>query len=91
MLEGDQILRVLNIPITQNVEDRITQTLSSTKHTMSMLHDYRIGHRIELSHLWNGFNSISKILGIEMEYSRYMYEKVMYKIHARESSTALSA
>ena len=90
MLEGDQILRALNIPIVQNVEDRITQTLSSTKHTMSMFHDYRIGRRIELSHLWNGFDSISKILGIEMEHSRYMYEKVMSKVQARSSSTALT-
>ena len=90
MLEGDQILRVLDIPIIQNVDDRITQTLSSTKHTMSMLHDYRIGHRIELKHLWESFNSISKILGIEMKFSNYMYKKVMNKISARSNSIAKS-
>ena len=91
MEEGDQILRTLNIPIIQSVEDRITQTLSSSKHTMSMLHDYRTGHPIELSYHWDGFKKISEILGVKMEYSRYMYEKVISKIDARDSATALSA
>lgn len=91
MEEGDQILRTLNIPIIQSVEDRITQTLSSSKHTMSMLHDYRTGHPIELSYHWDGFKKISDILGVKMEYSRYMYEKVISKIDARDSATALSA
>jgi len=82
MLEGDQILDALNIPIVQSVEDRITQTLSSTEHTMSMLNDYKSGNQIELSYLWESFNSVCKIIGVEMEYSRSMYEKVMSKIFA---------
>lgn len=88
MFEGDQILRALNIPIIQSVEDRITQTLSSTKHTMSMLHDYRTGHPVELSHHWDSLNKIAKILGVKMEYSGCVYKKVMSKICARQSSTA---
>ena len=90
MLEGDQILSVLNIPIIQNIEDRISQTLSSTKHTMSMLNDYRKGKQIELDCLWEGFSSVCKILRIDMEFSKYMYEKVMDKVCTRQSSADLN-
>ncbi|MEW6008463.1 MAG: 2-dehydropantoate 2-reductase N-terminal domain-containing protein [Candidatus Omnitrophota bacterium] len=89
MIEGEQILRILNIPVIQEIEDRITQTLSSTKHTMSMLHDYRMGKQIELSALWQSFDSFCKILGINMGYSRDMYEKVMAKISAKKHATVL--
>jgi len=85
MLEGDQILEYLNIPIIQSVQSRITQTLSSTKHTMSMLHDFRIGKPIELKYLWEGFDSISKILGISMPYSEQTYQRVMAKISAHNT------
>ena len=80
MLEGDKILAMLGIPIIQSVEDRIDQTLSSTKHTMSMLHDYQAGTQIELEYLWDGFDKISKILSIKMPYSKRIYEKVMAKV-----------
>lgn len=86
MMEGDQILNALNIPIIQSVESRITQTLSSTKHTMSMLHDYQTGKPIELKYLWDGFDSISKILGISMPNSEQTYHRVMAKIDARNSN-----
>lgn len=86
MMEGEQILHILNIPIIQSIEDRISQTLSSTKHTMSMLNDYRKGRRIELEYLWEGFNRLCNILRIDMEFSKYMYDKVMAKICAQKSS-----
>ena len=79
MIEGEQIPNILNIPISQSIEARIDQTLSSTKHTMSMLHDYRLGRPIELSHLWDSFDRVSDILGIDLPYSRRMYQKVMAK------------
>lgn len=90
MIEGDQIPQILNLPITQDIEDRISQTLSSTKHTMSMLHDYRVGKQIELGDLWESFNAFSKILGIDMGYSRHIYEKVAAKISAKRNLTMLS-
>jgi len=83
MIECEQILQILNIPIIQEIEDRISQTLSSTKHTMSMLHDYRMGKQIELGDLWESFNSFCKILEIDMGYSRNMYKKVMAKISTK--------
>ena len=86
MTEGDQILKILGLPIIQSIEDRISQTLSSTKHTLSMLNDYKNGHQIELDYLWEGFNSFCKILKMDMEFSKYMYEKVMDKVCMRQSS-----
>ena len=86
MSEGDKILRAMNIPITQDVQSRITQTLSSTQHTMSMLHDYKNGRQVELEFLWDGFDKISSILKIELPYSKEIYEKVMTKIQAIGSS-----
>ena len=86
MTEGDQILKILDLPIIQSIEDRISQTLSSTKHTLSMLNDYKNGHQIELDYLWEGFNSFCKILKMDMEFSKYMYEKVMDKVCMRQSS-----
>ena len=86
MLEGDQILEALNIPIIQSVESRIVQTLSSTKHTMSMLHDFRNGKSVELKFLWDGFDKISTILEIEMPYTKHIYEKVAAKVCAYSTS-----
>ena len=83
MIEGDEILRSLNIPIIQSVQSRIDQTLSSTKHTMSMLHAFQNKKPIELKHQWDSFSGISKVLGLELSYSRIMYEKVMAKVCSR--------
>jgi len=79
MQEADQILITMKLPILQTIDERITQTLSSTHHTMSMLHDYRVGKPIELGYIWDGFDPIAKALGIKMEYSRQIVEKVLAK------------
>jgi len=83
MAEGDQILKVLDLPIIQDIESRIKQTLSSSKHTMSMLHDYKNGKSIELPYIWTGFADMANILGIHMDYSRTMYHEVMAKCENR--------
>ncbi len=85
MAEGDQILKVLNLPIIQDIESRITQTLSSSKHTMSMLHDYKNGKNIELPYIWSGFEDMANILGIHMDYSKTMYHEVMAKCDNRSN------
>ena len=82
MVEGDQILETLGIPIIQGVQSRITQTLSSNKHTMSMLHAFQHGKPIELKYQWDSFHSISKILKVDMPYSKQVFEKVMTKVCA---------
>jgi ketopantoate reductase len=85
MSEGDQILKVLDLPIIQDIESRIKQTLSSSKHTMSMLHDYKNGKSIELPYIWCGFEEMSKILGIDMDYSKAMYHEVMAKCESKSN------
>jgi 2-dehydropantoate 2-reductase len=79
MAEGDRILEILSLPIIQNIESRILQTLSSSKHTMSMLHDYNNGKNIELPYIWSGFKSIASILGVNMKFSEVLFHKVMDK------------
>ena len=79
MEEADQILITMNLPILQAIDERITQTLSSTHHTMSMLHDYRIGKPIEIGHIWDCFYPIAKTLGIRMDYSEQIVKKVLEK------------
>ena len=80
MEEGEEILKVMGIPIIQNIDDRIRQTLSSTKHTMSMLHDYRSGKTVEISYIWNGFNRVCQVLGIEMKFTESLVNKILLKI-----------
>lgn len=84
MVEGEQILHTLNLPVIQDIDDRIKQTLSSTKHTMSMLHDYRSGRTVELAYVWDGFERISKILGVPMDFTKQLCERVSFKINSRD-------
>ena len=79
--EGDQIPTKLNLPISQSIDERIDQTLSSTIHTLSMLNDYNIGKRPELDHLWESFKNLSKILNIRMDFTESLYKKVEKKIY----------
>ena len=55
-----------------------------------MLHDFKSGKPVELEYLWDGFEKISAILGIEMPYSKLMYEKVMPKIYAQNANDIVS-
>ena len=80
MKEGDQILDALNIPIIQCIESRISQTLSSTKHTMSMLHAFLNGKPVELEQQWESFNMVSKKLNLQMSYTSKVYTSVKKKL-----------
>jgi 2-dehydropantoate 2-reductase len=91
MLEGEKILNALNLPVIQDVDDRIRQTLSSTKHTMSMLHDYQTGRTVELAYVWDGFDRISKILGIRMDFTKQLCERVLSKINSLDTPLLHSA
>jgi 2-dehydropantoate 2-reductase len=81
MQEGERILNKMNLPIAQSIDDRIRQTLSSTKHTMSMLHDYQNGKEIELSYIWDGFEKISKILNLKMSFTQEICKRVLKKVN----------
>ncbi len=88
MEEGDKILTALDLPVIQSIESRITQTLSSTKHTMSMLYDYLSGKPVELEYIWDGFEYILKQLDLDMPLSRQAYEQAMVKVRQRDAFKA---
>jgi 2-dehydropantoate 2-reductase len=73
MLEGEEIMKSLKIKHTQNYLERIKQTLSSSVHTMSMFYDYKKGRKLELKYLWKSFVEISKLSGINMSYTKKIY------------------
>lgn len=84
MQEGEQIPYILNLPIFQNIDERINQTLSSTIHTMSMLGDYKIGKKPELNHLWESFENLCEILDIRMDFTKLLYQAVERKIYSKQ-------
>jgi 2-dehydropantoate 2-reductase len=86
MLEGEQILNALKIPVIQDIDNRIKQTLSSTKHTMSMLHDYQNGKKVELFYIWESYNSVSEILKVDMSFTKSMVNKVLLKVRKNETT-----
>ena len=56
LTEGDSILKKNKIKIFQSVNSRINQTLSSKRHTMSMLNAYNTNRPIEIVNLWKSFD-----------------------------------
>ena len=64
--EGDYILQYNNIKIPQSPISRIKQTLSSNKHTMSMLNSVKIKKKTELKLLWESFEKICETLKYKM-------------------------
>lgn len=48
---------------------------------MSMLHDYQAGKAVELAYVWDGFGRVSKMLGIRMDFTRQLCERVLSKVN----------
>jgi len=48
---------------------------------MSMLHDYKNGKAIELPYIWDGFEKISKILELKMDFTKELCERVLKKVN----------
>ena len=68
--EGDVILKYNSIKIPQSPKSRIDQTLSSSKHTMSMLNSVNNNKKTELKALWKSFEKISKIFNHKMSFTK---------------------
>jgi len=66
MAECEAIAVELGIPILQSADCRIKQTLLARMHTMSMLHDLRVGKRLELKALWASFQDLEDITGVRL-------------------------
>ena len=77
MKEGDQFLKKKKIPIIQSIKDRISQTLSSNKHTMSMLSDFRRGKKIELEYIWSTYFNFMTQNHINIDFSHNIYKNIL--------------
>lgn len=70
MRECEAVAEVLGINIAQSAEGRVTQTLSARMHTMSMLHDLRVGKPLELRPLWTSFKDLAELVGVPLPITR---------------------
>lgn len=78
--EFDKIIISLGLPILQSKSSRINQTLSSTSHTLSMLHDYKRNKKVELSYLWSTLKLLSDLTNKDIKYTKTIYYEVLKKI-----------
>lgn len=78
--EFDRIIISLGLPILQSKTSRINQTLMSTSHTLSMLHDYKRNKKVELSYLWNTLKLLSRLTNKNIKYTKKIYNEVLKKI-----------
>ncbi len=81
LVEGDRILQLNNIKVYQTPISRISQTLKSTSHTMSMLYSFKNKKKIELKKLWLSFESLIKIINLKMNFTKKTYIEVKKKIN----------
>ena len=78
--EFDRIIISLGLPILQSKTSRINQTLMSTNHTLSMLHDYRRNKKVELPYLWKTLKLLSHLTNQDIKYTKKIYYEVLKKI-----------
>ena len=77
MKEFDNIVKEKGLKITQSIKSRINQTLSSKKHTMSMLTDFRNGKKIEIINQWESLIKIDKSIKNKIKFSKKIYESTI--------------
>lgn len=73
MNEFDKLVSKKGMPITQSIKSRIKQTLSSKKHTMSMLTDLKNKKTIEIKNQWKSLLKIDKSFKNKTLYSKKLY------------------
>jgi len=73
MYEGDHYLKLKKIKIPQTITSRINQTLSSTEHTMSMLHDHLSGKKSEIEYVWDSYKNLMKNNKINIKKTKKIY------------------
>ncbi len=81
MSEFDRAVLDLGLEITQSIESRIKQTLSSKKHTMSMLNDFRLKKPVELNNQWKSLKKIKNIKINKIINSKKCFDFVINKIN----------
>jgi len=81
MSEFDNILKEKKLKITQTINERIKQTLSSKKHTMSMLFDLKKKKKIEIYNQWESLKKIVSNKNLKkIRYSIKTFNEVIKKI-----------
>ena len=80
MSEFDAIITSLKIPLFQTIDERVNQTLKSTKHTMSMLTDYKRNKKVEINYSWKNLKLLLDLTGNKAPLSSKIYAKVFEKI-----------
>ena len=66
--EFDKIIIMLGLRIHQSKKSRIIQTLSSTKHTLSMLYDFQNKKKVEITYLWKTLVLLSNLTKQKIKY-----------------------
>lgn len=80
MKEFDEVMAFLKIPLFQSINERINQTLKSTKHTMSMLTDYKRNKKVEINYSWINLKLLLDLTGKKAPYTHKIFERVLKKI-----------
>lgn len=66
MAELEQLSTAMVLPLQQTAEERITQTLASRAHTMSMLHDLQQGKDLEAASLFDSLQALAGLVGVSL-------------------------
>lgn len=83
MCECEVLAHKLGLEIWQNADSRIQQTLAAKMHTMSNLHDFRLGKRLELGEIWNSMQNLAELLQVQLPVTRALVAMATLKAAAR--------
>ena len=81
MKEGDKYLKINKIKIPQTINSRITQTLGSTEHTMSMLSDHLRGKNSEINSVWSSYYNLMTNNNIDVSKTKKIYKETVSKLN----------
>ena len=66
MAELEQLSAAMSLSLNQTADERISQTLASRAHTMSMLHDLKQGKELEVGPLFVSFQALADLVGVSI-------------------------
>ena len=81
MAELEQLAVLMELPLFQTAEERIEQTLASRAHTMSMLHDLQVGKELEAFDLFDSFEALSELTGVDLPLTRALVQLASVRKH----------
>ena len=88
MAELEQLSTAMDLPLRQNADERIFQTLASRAHTMSMLHDLQQGKDLEAAALFGSFQALAALVGVSLPLTTVLVQLIeLRKIVVDEALT----